>query len=162
MLSIERAKTEEVDAIKEVLTETWLATYADHLSRATIDQVTTHWHDPRVLRSQMEKPGHYFGVAKDDGAIVGLVTVVAVSQAELFLSRLYVRPAYQGRGIGTSLLEAAIASYPEAAIVRLAVEERNERGHAYWRARGFVDASRKTEEVGDDSIAVITMEKKLR
>lgn len=162
MFTIERAKVNEVDLIKEVLSETWVATYADHLSRATIEQVTTHWHDPKVLRSQIEKPGDYFAVAKDDGTIIGLVTLMALNRDELYLSRLYVRPAYQGKGVGTRLLNAAIASYPDASVVRLGVEQQNAKGHSYWRSQKFVDIGANVEQIGHDSITVITMERKLK
>ncbi|MCL4275537.1 MAG: GNAT family N-acetyltransferase [Anaerolineales bacterium] len=162
MFTIERAKVNEVDLIKEVLSETWVATYADHLSRATIEQVTTHWHDPKVLRSQIEKPGDYFAVAKDDGTIIGLVTLMALNRDELYLSRLYVRPAYQGKGVGTRLLNAAIASYPDASVVRLGVEQQNAKGHSYWRSQKFVDIGTNVEQIGHDSITVITMERKLK
>jgi ribosomal protein S18 acetylase RimI-like enzyme len=161
MFTIERATVDDVEVIKQVLSETWLATYADHLSRATIEQVTTHWHDPRLLRSQIEKPGDYFAVAKDDGTIIGLITVVVVNHDELLLSRLYVRPSHQGRGVGSRLLNAAIAAYPHAAVIRLEVEQHNAKGHAYWRSQRFVEVGTTTEHIGTDRIPVITMERRL-
>lgn len=162
MFTIERAKVEEVDPIKQVLSETWVATYGDHLSPSTIKQVTTHWHDPGLLRSQIEKPGDYFAVAKDDGKIIGLVNVVVLSRDELHLSRLYVRPQYQGMGVGTRLLNAAIASYPDATIIRLGVEQQNAKGHSFWRKQKFVDIGTNIEQIGTDRMAVITMERKLK
>ncbi len=162
MLTIERAKVEEVDLIKDVLSKTWVATYADHLSHSTIEQVTTHWHDPRLLRSQIEKPGDYFAVAKDDGTVIGLITLIALNRDELYLSRLYVLPAYQGKGVGTRLLNTAIASYPDASVVRLEVDQQNAKGHSYWRSQKFIDTGTNVEQIGEDSIAVITMERKLK
>lgn len=162
MFTIERAKVEEVDPIKQVLSETWVDTYADHLSRSTIEQVTTHWHDPGLLRSQIEKPGDYFAVAKDDQTIVGLITVVVLNRDELYLPRLYVRPEYQGKGVGTRLLNAAIASYPDATVIRLEVEQQNAKGHSYWRNQKFVDIGTNIEQIGTDRMAVITMERKLK
>ena len=162
MLTIERAKAEEVDAIKQVLSETWVATYADHLSRSTIEQVTTHWHDPKLLRSQIEKPGDHFAVAKEDGMIIGLITLIALNRDELYLPRLYVRPEYQGKGVGTRLLNAALASYPIATVIRLEVEQQNAKGHSFWRSQEFVDTGTNIEQVGNDSIAVITMERRLK
>jgi ribosomal protein S18 acetylase RimI-like enzyme len=162
MFSIERATVEEVGQIKKVLSETWVATYADHLSRSTIEQVTTLWHDPDLLRSQIEKPGDYFAVAKDGDTIIGLITVVALPADELHLSRLYVRSESQGKGVGTRLLNAAIASYPEAALIRLEVEQQNTVALAYWRSQKFVDIGTNMVHVGTDDIVVITMERKLR
>ena len=162
MFTIERATVEDVEPLKQVLSETWVATYADHLSRSTIEQVTTHWHDPGLLRSQIEKPGDYFAVAKDHGTIIGLITVVVLNRDELYLSRLYIRPAYQGKGVGSRLLNAAIALYPDATVIRLEVEQDNAKGRAYWRSQKFVDIGTKIEQIGTDNIAVITMERRLR
>ncbi|HKP61863.1 MAG TPA: hypothetical protein VJV78_34265 [Polyangiales bacterium] len=83
MITIERAKVEDVDLIKQASSETWLATYAAHLSRSTIEQVTTHWHDPLLLRAQIETSKDYFAVARDAGIIIGLITAVALNQDEL-------------------------------------------------------------------------------
>lgn len=162
MITIERARVEDVDPIKRVLGETWAATYADCLSRSTIELVTTHWHHPDLLRSQIEEPSGFFAVAKEDGRIVGLITAVATSGETLHLPRLYVHPAYQGCGIGTRLLNAAIAAYPEATLIRLAVEEHNAKGHAYWRGQGFVDTGKGIEEVGTDRVSVIAMERRIK
>jgi ribosomal protein S18 acetylase RimI-like enzyme len=162
MIAVERAKTEDVDSIKRVLSETWMDTYAGHLSRSTIEHVTTNWHDPNLLRSQIENPAGYFAVAKDDGRVIGLVTVVAVGQNELYLARLYVHPQYQRRGIGTDLLNAALAAYPDATVIRLEVEQHNTKGLSYWRKQKFVDAGTRIEQIGTDSMAVISMERRLK
>lgn len=162
MIAIERAKSEDVDPIKRVLSETWIDTYADHLSRSTIEHVTTNWHDPELLSLQIEKPGDYFAVAKDGGRIIGLVTVIVVRQNELYLSRLYVHPQYQRRGIGSNLLNAAIACYPDATVIRLEVEQQNTKGHSYWRKQRFIDVGTRIEQIGTDSVAVITMERRLK
>lgn len=162
MLTIARARAEEVDAIKQVLSDTWIATYADHLSRSTIEQITLHWHDPKLLRSQIENPNNYFGVAKGDGTIIGLITVVTLKRDELFLPRLYVHPEHQRKGVGTRLLNAAIASYPDANVIRLEVEEQNANGYSYWRSQKFVDIGTNIEQIGTDRLAVVTMERRLK
>jgi ribosomal protein S18 acetylase RimI-like enzyme len=161
-LTIARARVDEVDAIRRVLSETWTATYADHLSRSTIEQVTTHWHAPALLCSQIEKPGDYFGVAKYEGTIIGLITVAAAKRDELFLPRLYVHPGHQRKGVGTGLLNAAIAMYPDARLIRLEVEERNANGRSYWRHQNFIDMGTSFQQIGNDRIEVITMERRLK
>jgi ribosomal protein S18 acetylase RimI-like enzyme len=161
MLTIERATVGDVDLVKQLLSETWVATYADHLSPSTVEQVTTHWHDPRLLRSQIEKSGDFFAVAKDDGKILGIITVIAVSREELHLARLYVRPEHQGKGVGSRLLAAAIESYPDAKVVRLKVEQQNTKSHSYWRNRKFFDTGTSVEQVGTDRMTVVSMERRL-
>lgn len=80
---------------------------------------------------------------------------------ELYLSRLYVRPEHQGKGVGTRLLNMAIASYPEATSIRLEVEQQNTKGLSYWRSQRFVGIGMNILHVGTDSMAVITMQRSL-
>jgi ribosomal protein S18 acetylase RimI-like enzyme len=162
MIAVERAKPEDVDSIKRVLSETWMDTYGDYLSRSTIEHVTANWHAPNLLRSQIENPAGYFAVAKDDGRVIGLVTVGSVGQNELYLARLYVHPQYQRRGIGTDLLNAAISAYPDAIAIRLEVEQHNTKGLSFWRKQKFVDVGTRIEQIGTDSMSVISMERKLK
>lgn len=162
MLTIERARVDDIDSIRRVLSETWLDTYGSCLSPSTIERVTTHWHDANLLRSQIEEPGNYFAVARDGGRIVGLITVVGATPEELYLPRLYVHPEHQRRGIGSALLDAAIAAHPDAAVIRLAVERRNAKGLAYWRKQRFVETGTAEERIGTESMTVLTMERRLR
>jgi ribosomal protein S18 acetylase RimI-like enzyme len=162
MITIERAGVEDVDSIRRVLSETWMDTYGRHLSRAAIERVTTLWHDAELLRSQIERPGDYFAVARAGGKIVGLITVVVVGEQELHLPRLYVHPEHQRRGIGSALLNAALARYPAAHTIRLEVERRNAKGLSYWLEQHFVEVGTRTERVGTDEIPVVVMERKLR
>lgn len=161
-IAIERAKVEDVDSIRHVLRETWIDTYSRYLSRSTIDHVTTVWHDPHLLRSQIQKPGDYFAVAKDGAEIVGLITVIVAGAQELFLPRLYVHPAHQRRGIGSALLNAALAQYPTANSIRLEVERQNAKGLSYWLSQRFIEVGTKTEQLGADEIPVVVMERRLQ
>ena len=161
MFTIARATENDIDAIQEVLRATWMDTYASYLAPATIEQVTTAWHAPELLRSQIESDTDYFAVARLDGEIVGLVTVVEGSPPDVHLLRLYVLPRHQRKGIGTALLDAALSRYPAARTVRLEVEEQNEKGISYWRRRHFVAVGSRTQRVGADVLSIVTMERHL-
>jgi ribosomal protein S18 acetylase RimI-like enzyme len=91
-----------------------------------------------------------------------LITVIGVTSKELYLPRLYVHPEYQRRGIGSALLDAAIAAYPDATIIRLDVEQQNAKGLSYWRKQQFVEIEAVIEQIGTDSMTVLGMERRLR
>jgi ribosomal protein S18 acetylase RimI-like enzyme len=161
MLTIARATEHDVDAIKEVLSATWVDTYASYLSPSTIAQVTTDWHAPALLRAQIESDTLYFAVARLDGEVVGLITVAETSPVEVHLLRLYVLPRHQRKGIGTALLDSALARYPAARTVRLEVERQNEKGVSYWQRHHFVAVGASTERVGADVLSIVSMERRL-
>jgi ribosomal protein S18 acetylase RimI-like enzyme len=76
----------------------------------------------------------------------------------LFLSRLYVRPSWQRRGVGTRMLGAVVERHPEAARMRLNVESENGKGVAFYRRHGFAVVGERTEE----GLRSLQMEKLLR
>src|SRR5262245_7651465 len=115
MVSIERASVEDAPEIKQVLSETWRATYSSFLSQATINTVTSTWHSPDRLAVEIQNPRIFFGVAKTGGgAIVGLTTVGQITDDTVVLARLYIHPQYQRQGIGSQLLQAGITAFPTA------------------------------------------------
>ena len=162
MVTVQRANVEEVQEIKQVLSETWIDTYGSFLSQDTIQKVTTVWHNPQLLASQVQNPEIFFGVAKDEGnTILGLVTARKQGDDAVVVDRLYVSPQYQRKGIGSKLLEESIIAFPGTRRLRLEVEEQNEKGLSFYRKQGFKEISWKEERVEDETLKVIEMEKQL-
>lgn len=73
-------------------------------------------------------------VAEEDGRAVGFAATEPG-----WLAQLYVLPEAQGRGIGSTLLEAAVAARQAAgdAELRLWTLEANDEGRRFYEARGW-------------------------
>src|SRR2546421_8462812 len=120
MIKIERANIEEAEAIRQLLRETWMDTYAASLSERTVREVTAAWHNVELLKSQIENPAIFFGVTKDEANIlVGLITARSTDGNCLVIYRLYVRPKEQRKGIGTKLLTEALCTFPRTTKIYL-------------------------------------------
>ena len=162
MIRIEPAKAGEVQEIKQVLSDTWIDTYGSFLSEKIIQKVTSVWHDPNLLASQIQNPGFFFAVAKDERAtILGLVTARKLDNDTVVINRLYVHPQYQRKGIGEMLLNTSISAFPETKRVRLEVEEQNQKGLSFYLKQGFKEIGRKEENVEGETLEVIEMEKRI-
>jgi ribosomal protein S18 acetylase RimI-like enzyme len=148
----------DIPAVKELLTFTWLDTYGELLSPETIETATTIWHDPKMLAQQAHDPNFIFIVYEESGTVLGLLTMRILDAHTVFLNRLYVHPAHQRTGIGSHLLQAALAECEGAQKVVLEVEEKNAKGAAFYRKHGFSEKEQKVEKVGTEEIAVIVME----
>jgi ribosomal protein S18 acetylase RimI-like enzyme len=160
MLRIEPATATDVDAIQLVLRETWLDTYKDHLAQATLEEVTTVWHDAALIAARVQDPDLYFVVARDENAMIcGLMTAQLKNGSDLFIYRLYVRPGLQHRGVGTALLSETLATFPGATRILLQVVADNEKGFAFWRKHGFTEYGVKNETVAGETFKVTAMER---
>jgi ribosomal protein S18 acetylase RimI-like enzyme len=82
----------------------------------------------------------------DDGATVSVL-------------RLYVLPDYQGQGIGSQLLNRALAAFPNAQRIELQVAEGNPSGLSFWTKRGFRACGHDEARIGDITLALISMER---
>lgn len=160
MITIHRANKEEVKEIKELLSHTWKDTYGKYLSPEAIEKITSVWHDPQRLKEQMDNPNVYFVVAKDeDGLIVGLITVDVKDNSSLFMSRLYIHPNHQRKGIGSLLLEALRSEYPNAKTLELEVEEVNDKGINFYKKHEFEQLESKTLMEMGEEMKVVVMRK---
>ncbi len=161
-LTIQPAEVEEVREIKQVLSETWIDAYRPFLPLEVIQKITSLWHNPETLAAEIENERVFFNVAKDEqGKVVGLVTAGRPSEEVVYIARLYVLPGHQRQGIGSRLMEACVAAFPGTETLRLEVEEQNEKGLSFYRKQGFREISRKEEELEEESLTVVEMEKKL-
>lgn len=161
MVFIEKVKPEEIPAVKAMLKLTWQATYACVFLPKTIEKITKIWHDPEVLKQQVNDPRIYFAAAKNEkGEIVGLITA-SKEKEDIYLGRLYVHPQHQRQGIGNMLLDSVVNYFPHSRKMRLEVEEKNEIGQLFYFKHGFKESARKVNIMAGEKVKVIVMEKNL-
>lgn len=132
------ASQADIPGVRRVLVETWHATYDPLFGAERVTAITDDWHSEPRLRQGLERTDHRFLVAEADGDLVGTASATLKPHGVLRLDRLYVRPALQGRGIGTALLAAALTGWPAVRRIDLEVEPRNAPAIAFYRRHGFV------------------------
>lgn len=161
MIKISRAKIGDLMEIKNLLSETWKSTYGNIYSQDTIKNITSDWHDPKKSASQIEDPNCFFAVAKENNKIIGLTTVSQVDDKVIMMYRLYIGQNYQRQGIGTKLMQSAISFFKGYKKIRIEVEEKNNKGVYFYRKHGFIIIGKKIEEIGNDKMPTVEMEKDL-
>jgi ribosomal protein S18 acetylase RimI-like enzyme len=136
-VSYRALRVNDVEAVFDVARVAWQFTYATIFDSAFIDQfVRTNYASDRlrVLVPLVTAQRMFFDVAVDGEQIIGFCNIGPTSRgAELF--RIYLTPAYIGKGIGRRLLE---------------------RGEQFVRARGFPSYYcfvHKDNELGKDFYA---------
>lgn len=162
MISISKAKPEEVLEIKKLLKETWMSTYAHIFSPESIELVTSEWHSPELLVQQINNPDNFFAVAKDENIIVGMCNASLLQEGKTVnVQRLHISPSYQRQGIGSKLMNEIVKAFPKASMVELEVEKQNYKAQAFYKKLGFKESGEKVFEVNGIKLPCLVMEKSL-
>ena len=140
---VRTASERDLQAVRDLLVETWHATYDHIYGVERVTAITDDWHSIASLKRRLDQPNAEFLVA-DDGKQLGGMAYAAADAAgtSVMIRQLYVRPAFQGCGIGGMLLDEIIESFPDATLFRLEVEEANTRATGFYVSQGFVQSGR--------------------
>ena len=155
---IRHAVPREAEDTRRVLVETWHDTYDPLVGWEKVVEITSQWHAVKVLTEQIGSPDASFLVAEHSGRLIGHAFARMPQPGTLFLSRLYVLPAWQRQGLGTRMVGAVLEQYPGAARMRLNVEAENLKGVAFYRRHGFTVVGERKES----GLRSLQMEKLLR
>jgi ribosomal protein S18 acetylase RimI-like enzyme len=160
---VRTASERDLAAVRALLVETWHATYDAIYGAGRVTEITDDWHSIASLKARLARPNSEFLVADDGKTIGGMAYAAATTDAKLvMLHQLYVHPAFQGKGVGRTLLHEIEDSFPDARTLRLEVEAENASALAFYRANGFAQAGETANCGGPQSgIPAMVLEKAL-
>lgn len=145
---VRTASERDLVAVRELLVETWHATYDPIYGAERVTEITNSWHSMASLNRRLTRPNSEFLVADDGKEIAGMAFAAADAEGKaVMLHQLYVLPRFQGHGVGGMLLDEILNCFPDAERVRLEVEGANSRAIAFYKAFGFAEVG-KTGECG--------------
>lgn len=146
MTEIRLARSEDLDGVIDVGWETWHATYVPLAGEAYVRKAfALWWTADATLRSISD--GRVW-VADIDGQIVGM-SMYGIEDRTVDIWKLYVRPNFQGQGIGTSLLNRVLdATRHSTDRVVLAYMDGNDETRTFYDRMGFVETHREADDLG--------------
>jgi ribosomal protein S18 acetylase RimI-like enzyme len=163
MISVERAKKEELKGVENFINYIWEDLYGSFLPKESAERIASNWLIPELLNTSVENPNFFLGIAKNElGQIIGLTSVSKIDYDTIAMWRLYVRPGYQRQGIGKRLLEEAIFYFTPVKRIQVEVEEENYKGRFFYFKQGFKDRSIKEENFDGENRRIMLMEKLFR
>jgi ribosomal protein S18 acetylase RimI-like enzyme len=160
---IRTASERDLAAVRDLLVETWHATYDSIYGAERVTEITNDWHSIPSLKARLTRPNSEFVLADDGREICGMAFAVGIDGGKLImLHQLYVLPSRQGAGIGSILLDAIEESFPDAERIRIEVEAANSPAIDFYCARGFARAGQTGDCGGEQSgIPALIYEKPL-
>jgi GNAT superfamily N-acetyltransferase len=146
-LVIRPADGNDLKAVLDVGRRTWPVTYGPIAGPDYVAMGLAKWWTADAIIPSI-RAGRVT-VAEVDGTVVG-IAVVGPHEKHLVLWKLYVLPEYQGKGIGSALVESVVALATGVhSQIRISYLDGNTMAEAFCRGQGFAEISR---ESGGDGI----------
>lgn len=178
-LKIRIANLADVQSIFDITRTTWLDTYPNEESGIRYEDIIARFSDCEKFFQKIRKRiephdnNNCGWVADLGGKIVGFSTAVredSVREGDIregdervLIKAIYVRPEYQGQGIGGELLREMLDFYKNSKEFWLEVAIYNNRAIGFYEKFGFQivpDSAGKHEIISDKFIPTIKMKKR--
>jgi|SRR5690625_550288 len=142
---VRNMKPKDIKQVQDIAQTSWHATYEGIIPREIQDKFLKMAYNDDMIKRRL-KQSIMFVVEVED-KIVGFANYTPVNQdGRTELTAIYLYPDYQGKGIGTALLEEGIQRLNGVQEIHLNVEKNNRIGMNFYEAKGF----REVSEFDDD------------
>lgn len=145
------ASETDLPAIAEMAGVIWRAVYPGIVSREQIEFMLARMYAPDTLRDDIRLRGIRFYRLVVDGRMTGFASIGPTEAPAVWkLHKLYLRPDWHGRGLGSFLLQHCETEAFRLGARRLvlAVNKRNTRAMSVYRRNGFTVAESVTADIG--------------
>ena len=152
MFFVRTVMQRDLPRVREVLVQTWHATYDGIYGEEKVREITDRWHTIERLEEQRHRPHSEFLVA-DNGEVVGGMAYASQTDKIINLHQLYVHPDFHGGKTGLHLLIEIENSFLDAEFIHLEVEEKNEKAIRFYEKYGFREIG-KTSNCGEQGSGI--------
>lgn len=108
-MKIVKPSLSDVPHIINLAHTTWQHTYSRIISQEQIDFMLAKFYNENLIQSQLADPAHFFLLARESDILYGYSHCYE-EKDYIKLSKLYIDPTAQGKGVGKRLLEAIEAT----------------------------------------------------
>jgi ribosomal protein S18 acetylase RimI-like enzyme len=134
--AIRKMQKNDIQQVQQVAKKSWNTTYKGIIPLAIQENFLSSAYNDDMMQKRLEVS--YLYVSEVEGKIVGFVNFSSVKEdGETELGAIYLYPEYQGKGIGTALLQEGINNLKDVKKVFINVEKDNTIGTKFYEAKGF-------------------------
>ncbi len=132
------ASEEDYQQAYALATEIWQVAYKGIISQEQIDYMLPMMYAPAVIAREIRE-GIVYEFALDGDKRIGIVSFGPQGDGVMKLHKLYLLPSYHGRGVGSQMLQHAIAAARAKGAKRLVlnVNKQNSRAIKAYKRNGF-------------------------
>ena len=158
-ITIERATTQDAEAVSELLRKTWLDTYPNVEAGITVEDIRLRTEGengeriPKNIERWRESIEINDGtkavfVAKLNRKVVGM-TAPGIIDGQRRIGAMYVLPETQGKGIGGMLMQKALEWHGNTDSIYLLVASYNQKAIGFYKHFGFVQTDKDVVDKGN-------------
>lgn len=127
---------EDIQQVQQVAKTSWNHTYAGIIPSKIQERFLESAYSDEIMSRRLN--GSYMYVAEVNQKVVGFVNFSPVKEDGITeLGAIYLYPEFQGKGIGTALLNEGIKTIEGAKEFYINVEKENKSGTTFYIAKGF-------------------------
>lgn len=109
MNTIRIATTKDIPLIRQLAEQVFPETYKNIITPEQCRYMMDMMYSEESLRRQMTEEGHVYQLLSVDGEAAGYVSVQTIESDLYELQKIYMLPRFQGRHLGRTLFDAAVA-----------------------------------------------------
>jgi len=115
MITLRKAKEQDIEVIRAIAAATWPSTYLDIIGQEQIDYMLDKMYSKGELLGQLLE-GHIFIIAEDNENQFGFAGYSIIDHEERIykLHKLYVLPSAHGKGVGKILINEVFNQVKDA------------------------------------------------
>lgn len=151
MITIRKAKEQDIEIIRDIAAATWPSTYLDIIGQNQIDYMLDKMYNKGELLNQLME-GHIFLIAEDNENQFGFAGYSIVDHEERVykLHKLYVLPSAHGKGVGKILINEVFNQVKDsgASALQLNVNKHNKAKDFYLKG-GFTIKESVKIDIGE-------------
>ena len=159
-ITIREMNYEDTNQVQKIAQTSWNATYEGIIPLEVQNNFLKLNYSDESMKQRIELSIVY--VAEVEGKVVGFANYSKVrDDGKVELAAIYLFPEFQGKGIGTALLQQAVKDLEGIKEIYINVEKENKIGMNFYEAKGFEIVKESDEEFNGHILKQVRMVKKV-
>lgn len=155
-ITIRKMHYEDIKQVQNIAKTTWNATYEGIIPLEVQNNFLKSAYNDERMKQRIERSFLY--VAEVEGKVVGFANYSPVRDGgKVELGAIYLYPDFQGKGIGTAMLQQAVKELEDLKEIYINVEKDNTIGMNFYQAKGFEFVEEFDEEFGGHILKTVRM-----
>jgi len=159
-ITIRKMHYEDTKEVQNIAKTTWNATYEGIIPLEVQNNFLKSNYNDESMKRRIERSIVY--IAEVEGKVVGFANYSTVRDGgKVELAAIYLYPEYQGKGIGTALIQQAVKELKGIKEIYINVEKANKIGMNFYEAKGFEIVKESDLEFDGHILKQVRMVKKV-